>query len=85
MTSNIITAPPPPPKRQAPSPNQKLSGGTTPPISQVERYQLAYMDAWIKLPKWKQVAIEDDRRKGVNNSRFMTEFLHTVEHLAEQD
>ena len=87
MTTDATMAPPPPPKRQAPSPNQKLSGGsTTPaPISQAEKYQLAYMDAWTKLPKWKQIAIEDDRRKGVADSRLMTEFLHEVERLAEQE
>ena len=84
MTTDATMAPPPPPKRQAPSPNQKLSGGTTPPpISQAEKYQLAYMDAWTKLPKWKQIAIEDDRRKGVEDGRLMTEFLHEVTRLAE--
>lgn len=78
-------APPPPPKRQTPSPNQKLSGGSTPPppISQAEKYQLAYMDTWTKLPKWKQIAIEEDRHKGVD-SRLLTEFLHEVERLAER-
>jgi hypothetical protein len=85
MTSNITMAPPPPPKRQAPSPNQKLSGGTTPPpISQAEKYQHAYMDVWTKLSKWKQVAIEDDRKKGIDNGRLMNEFLHEVTRLAEQ-
>lgn len=84
MTSDATMAPPPPPKRQARSPNQKASGGTTPPISQAEKYQLAYMDAWTKLPKWKQLAIEEDRRNGVDG-RMMTEFLHEVERLAEQD
>lgn len=86
MTSDATMAPLPPPKRQASSPNQKLSGGTTPPpISQAEKYQLAYMDAWTKLPKWKQIAIEDNRRKGVDDDRLMKEFLREVERLAEQD
>jgi hypothetical protein len=47
-------------------------------------YHLAYMDAWTKLPKWKQIAIEDDRKKGVEDGRFMMEFLHEVTRLAEQ-
>jgi len=86
MTIETIMAPPPPPKRQAPSPNQKLSGGTTPPpISQAEKYQLAYMDAWTKLPKWKQVAIEDDRKKGITDGRLIDEFAREVERLAEQE
>ena len=86
MTSGTTMAPLPPPKRQIPSPNQKLSGGTPPPaISQAEKYQLAYMDAWTKLPKWKQVAIKDDQRKGVDGGRLLTEFLREVERLAEQD
>jgi hypothetical protein len=42
------------------------------------------MEAWTKLPKWKQVAIEDDRKKGVDDGRLMTEFLHEVTRLAEQ-
>lgn len=85
MTSSTTMAPTPPPKRQAPSPNQKLSGGgTTPPsISQAEKYKLAYMDSWTKLPKWKQLAIEDDRKKGIDNGRLMNEFLHEVTRLAE--
>lgn len=85
MTTDATMAPGLPPKRQLPSPNQKVSRNTAPPpISQAEKYQLAYMDAWTKLPKWKQIAIEDDRRKGVD-SRLLTEFLHEVERLAERD
>lgn len=84
MTSDVTMAPPPPPKRQAPSPNQNPSGIATPPISQAEKYQLAYMEAWTKLPKWKQVAIEDDRKKGIDDGRLMIEFLHEVTRLAEQ-
>lgn len=84
MTSDITMAPPPPPKRQAVPPNQKKNGSPA-PISQAEKYQLAYMDAWTKLPKWKQVAIEDDRKKGVDDGRLMTEFLHEVTRLAEQE
>lgn len=78
-------APPPPPERQAVSPNQKKDGVATAPISQAEKYQLAYMDAWTKLPKWKQIAIEDDRKKGITDGRLINEFAREVERLAEQD
>ena len=84
MTSDITMAPPPPPKRQAPSPNQKLNEPVTNDFLLPVRYKLAYTEAWTKLPKWKQVAIEDDRKKGVDNGRLMNEFLREVTRIAEQ-
>ena len=83
MTSGTSIAPPPPPERQAISPNQKKEGVVTAPISQVEKYQLAYMDVWSKLPKWKQIAIDDERKKNVTDGRLMDEFLKEVTRLAE--
>jgi hypothetical protein len=81
----IPTSPLPPKRKPVDSPKKNNGGGTTPPpISQAEKYQLAYMEAWTKLPKWKQVSIEINKQIDVDNSRFMNDFLHEVIRLAEQ-
>lgn len=78
--SPFVAAPPPPPKRKveaAQSPNTKPKE-----MTQTEKYQLAYVQAFSSLPKWKQLAIKEDEKAG-RESRFVQEFLKEVTRLAE--
>ena len=77
--SPFVAAPNPPPKRktEAPSPNTKPKE-----MTQAEKYQLAYVQAFSSLPKWKQLAIKEEEKAG-RESRFVQGFLKEVTRLAE--
>lgn len=80
MTADFpsVAAPTPPPKRKVEvSPNTKPKE-----ITQAEKYQLAYVQAFSQMPKWKQLAIKEDEKAG-RESRFVQEFLKEVTRLAE--
>jgi len=70
-----------PPKRKPavkPSPNE-----SKPSLSDADRYKIAYTQVWANLPRWKQLAIDDDKKNGVGESRFTTAFVEEVTRIAE--
>lgn len=85
-TDTTISAPTPPPPRKR---KQTTSTGTSKlakrstVLSLSDKYKIAYTDVWTKLPKWKRVAIKDDQKKGIEDSRFVKEFIQAVERQAE--
>ncbi len=82
MTAIMSTPPPPPKRKQEAKPSSvKVE---SPVLSQSKRYEQAYMQVWTNLQKWKQVAIEDDRKQGIEDGRLMNEFLSEVTRIAEQ-
>jgi len=52
--------------------------------SLAEKYEHAYHEVWGALAKWKQVAIEDDKKNGKLDGRLLNEFVHEVQILAEK-
>ena len=67
-------SPPPSPNRSktAPKPNLTL-------VQKADQYHLAYKKAWEAYPKWKRIAIEQDRKEGRPDGRFWQEFLVELE------
>jgi len=67
-------SPPPPPNQSTPAPKQQLTFA-----QKADQYHLAYKKAWEAYPKWKRIAIEQDRKNGVEDGRFWQEFLVELE------
>jgi hypothetical protein len=67
-------APPPSPNQSAPAPKQQLTFA-----QKADQYHLAYNKAWEAFPKWKRIAIEQDRKEGRPDGRFWQEFLVELE------
>ena len=56
-----------------------------PPVKKVANpFEIAHAEIWAKLPRWKQLAIEEDRKAGNLNSGVMIEFTDAVSRRAEE-
>ena len=85
MTSGkTLPAPNPPPKRKpADSPNTAAAVVKT-KVSPAKAYADAYKSVWDALPHWKKLAIEDDRKNNVVDSRFEIDYIKEVNRVAEE-
>jgi len=86
MTLDATLSPPLPPnknRKPVPSPNQKPVVDQPSPLPVASRYEQAYKEVWGKMAKWKQLAIEDEKKSGTEG-RFTDDFIKEVARLAEQ-
>ena len=74
-TSELLN---PEPEQQPKPPNRKATPPAMKNETSAQKYKRAYDECWARLPKWKQIAIEGDRRMNVLDSHISNEFAHTV-------
>ncbi len=53
-------------------------------VSLAKRYELAYNQLWATLPKWKQLAIQEDLNDG-KSSIMLDDMMKSVIRLAENE
>jgi hypothetical protein len=67
----------PEPNRQPQPPNRKGKPAMKSETS-AQKYQRANDECWARLPHWKQLAIDNDRKNGNVDSHLRDEFAHIV-------
>lgn len=72
-------SPPPSPNQSKAAPKQALTFA-----QKADLYHLAYNKAWEAYPKWKRIAIEQDRKDGKPDGRFWQEFLVELEYVVNR-